>query len=101
MKSESKSRRHAKKSKRRQLSPEELERRRRQRNASVRRLLYTREQTGEALGGISVSSVIRLEQLGKLRKVRPHGGLDKEGRPTGQVFNPVEDVEALASAVEG
>jgi hypothetical protein len=74
-------------------SPEELERRRRQRN-EARRLLYTRGQTGEALGGISVSSVIRLENEGKLRKVRLRG-------ETGQVFNPVADVEALASAVEG
>ncbi len=81
------------KSKRRQLSPEERERRRRQRN-EARRLLYTRGQTGEALGGISVSSVIRLENEGKLRKVRLRG-------ETGQVFNPVADVEALASAVKG
>ena len=90
-KSKSKSRRPPAKSKR--LSPEELERRRRQRN-EARRLLYTRGQTGEALGGISVSSVIRLENEGKLRKVRLRG-------ETGQVFNPVADVEALASAVEG
>jgi hypothetical protein len=60
----------------------------------IRRLLYTRGQTGEALGGISVSSVIRLENEGKLRKVRLRG-------ETGQVFNPVADVEALASAVKG
>jgi len=57
---------------------------------SVRRLLFTREQTAFALGGISVSSVIRLEQDGRLRKVRLRG-------LTGQVFNPVEDVEALAA----
>ena len=42
----------------------------------------------------SISSVIRLENEGKLRKVRLRG-------ETGQVFNPVADVEALASAVEG
>jgi hypothetical protein len=60
---------------------------------SVRRLLYSREQTCEALGGISISSVIRLEREGRLSKVRLRG-------LTGKVFNPVEDVEALASAVE-
>jgi hypothetical protein len=60
---------------------------------AVRRLLYTREQTAEALGGISVSSVIRLENEGRLRKVRLRG-------ETGQVFNPAGDVEALASSVE-
>jgi hypothetical protein len=59
--------------------------------STVRRLLFTREQTAFALGGISVSSVIRLENEGKLGKVRLRG-------ETGQVFNPVEDVEALASA---
>jgi hypothetical protein len=60
-----------------QPTPAELERRREerdrrhaQRRTSIRRLLYTREQTGEALGGISISSVIRLEQDGCLSKVR-------------------------------
>lgn len=75
------------------LSPEERERRRLERNGSVRQLLYTREQTGAALGGVSVSTVIRLENEGKLRKVRLRG-------LTGQVFNPAVDVEALAEAVE-
>jgi len=60
---------------------------------TVRRLLYTREQSAYALGGISVSSVIRLEKEGLLGKVRLRG-------ETGQVFNPAADVEALASAVE-
>jgi hypothetical protein len=60
---------------------------------TVRRLLYTRAQTGQALGGISVSSVIRLEQDGKLRTVRLRG-------ESGQVFIPAADVEALAKAVE-
>ena len=59
----------------------------------VRRLLYAREQTAEALGGISISSVIRLEREGRLSKVRLRG-------LSGKVFNPVDEVEALASAVE-
>ena len=56
---------------------------------SVRRLLLTRQQTAEALGGISVSSVIRLEKDGRLSKVRLRG-------LTGQVFNRADEVEALA-----
>ena len=57
--------------------------------SSVPRLLYTRAQTGEALGGISVSSVIRLERQGSLSKVRLRG-------LTGQVFHRADQVEALA-----
>ena len=57
--------------------------------SSVRRLLCTRAQTGEALGGISVSSVIRLERQGSLSKVRLRG-------LTGQVFHRADQVEALA-----
>ncbi len=61
---------HHKSSKRRRgrptLTPEARERR----TACVRRVLYTREQTAAALGGISRSMVIRLENDGKLSKVR-------------------------------
>lgn len=57
------------------------------------RLLYTREQTAQALGGISISSIIRLENDGRLRKVRLRG-------KTGQVFHNVSDIEALASGEE-
>jgi hypothetical protein len=57
---------------------------------SVARLLYTREQTAYALGGVSIATIIRLENEGRLRKVRLRG--------QGQVFNPSADVEALASA---
>ncbi len=95
-KSKSKARR-----KRKPTSPRERERiqrlkqqHREQRRESVPRVLYTREQTGAALGGISISSVIRLENEGKLRKVRLRG-------TTGQVFNPAQDVETLASVAEG
>jgi hypothetical protein len=82
------------KKKRNRLSPEELQRRRAQRRASMResvqRLLYSREQTAEVLGGISISSVIRLERDGRLAKVRLRGA----------VFHRCEDVHALASQVE-
>jgi hypothetical protein len=44
--------------------------------------------------------VIRLAREGKLSKVRLRGSSDKKGNAQGQVFNPVEDVEALAAQVE-
>jgi len=72
------------------LSPEERQRREEQRRASVRRLLYSREQTAEVLGGISIPTIIRLENEGRLSKVRLHG-------VTSKVFHKVEEVEALAS----
>ena len=58
--------------------------------SSVKRLLYTREQTAECLGGISVSSLIRLERDGSLSKVRLRG-------LTGQVFHRADQVEALGA----
>ena len=96
--SKAQKRRPAKPSKprRRKLSPEVLKRRREererhrvQRNESVPQLLYTRQQSGAALG-VSISTIIRLENEKKIRKVRLRG-------ETGQIFNPVEDIEALAS----
>src|SRR4051812_17612436 len=42
------------------------------------------------LGGISLTTQIRLERAGKLRVVRP------TGKSKGQVFHPAEDVHALA-----
>jgi hypothetical protein len=55
-----------------------------------RRLLYSRNQSRHVLGGISLTQLIRLEQAGLLRRVRP------SGKPTGRVFNPAEDVHAVA-----
>ena len=78
------------------LTAEQLEHRREERarkRATVRPLLYSREQTGAALGGVSVSYVIRLENDKKLSKVRLRG-------PMSQVFNRVEEVEALAARSE-
>ena len=58
--------------------------------AAIPRLLYSREQTRHALGGISVASVIRLENRGLLEKVRLAGG------DNGQVLHRAEQVHALA-----
>jgi hypothetical protein len=63
--------------KHKKLSASELERRRQQQVQSlavIEQLLYTRRQTGRALGGISVATVIRLENKGLLDKVRLTGG---------------------------
>ena len=52
-------------------------------------LLYSREQSATILG-VSVSTVKRMEALGLLRCIRP------TGLPTGQAFNPKDDVLAVA-----
>ena len=59
--------------------------------AKPQRLLYTREQTADVLGGISVGSVIRLEKAGRLKPIR------LTGRKTGQVFHRAEDVLSLVA----
>jgi len=56
----------------------------------VRRLLYTRSQTAQALN-CSVATVIRLERAGRLTKVR----LDPR-KPSAEVRHRVDEVEALA-----
>jgi hypothetical protein len=58
---------------------------------TVRRLLYSREQAGHALGGVSISTVIRLEREGVLTPIKL---LPK--RTSAQTFYRVEEVEALA-----
>ncbi len=76
----------------RAISEQEQARRQRQRQqslAGVERLLYTRQQTAHALGGVSIATIQRLENAGKLDKVRLSGG-------NGQVFNKAEQVHALA-----
>jgi hypothetical protein len=55
------------------------------------RLLYSREQVAEMLGGISTASVRRLERAGTLRPVRLT-------RRTGMVFFKHDDVLALIEA---
>jgi hypothetical protein len=53
------------------------------------RLLYTRRQVAELLGGVDVSTVRRLEREGRLTPIR------LTGRKTGQVFLRAEDVRKL------
>jgi hypothetical protein len=80
---------------RRKISEREESRRLRQRAqalAAVQPLLYSRVQTSRALGGISVATIIRLENAGLLTKVRL-GNL-----PTAQVYHRVSEVHALAQA---
>lgn len=57
--------------------------------STVERLLYSRQQTAFALGGISIATVQRLENAGLLDKVR----LASE---TGAVFHRIEQVRELA-----
>lgn len=53
------------------------------------RLLYSREQVAELLGGISTATVRRMERAGRLHPIR------LTGRNSGQVFFKSEDVLAL------
>jgi hypothetical protein len=88
------------KAKRKPLSEAERARRHEQRKqaqeqslAAVETLLYSRQQTAKALGGISVATVIRMEDRGLLDKVR------FAGEETGPVFHRVEQVRELARNV--
>ncbi|MGE0522112.1 MAG: helix-turn-helix transcriptional regulator [Variibacter sp.] len=60
---------------------------------SVPQLLYSRTQAAQALGGVSVSTIRRLEAAGRLTPVKlsPH----KDGA---LVFYRVDEVQALADA---
>ena len=58
------------------------------------RLLYTREQLSELLGGVSISSVMKLEREGRLTPVTLNG------RGTGQKFFPHDDVIALLKSIQ-
>ena len=55
----------------------------------IERLLYTREQTAELLGGVSISTIRRLEREKRLKPIR------LSLSPTGQVFHQASDVHAL------
>ena len=57
--------------------------------AAVEQLLYSRRHSAHVLGGISIATVIRLENKGLLDKVRLAGG-------NGEVFHKAEQVQALA-----
>jgi len=56
----------------------------------VERLIYSREQVAELLGGISIATVIRMERDGKLTAIR------LTGKKTGQAFYKHADVMKLA-----
>ena len=70
--------------------PSFVTRERRREKRRVRKLLYTREQSADALS-VSISTVIRLEREGRLSKVRLRG-------ESGRVHNPVAEVEALVAS---
>ncbi|MFZ2081143.1 MAG: hypothetical protein WAV38_31750 [Xanthobacteraceae bacterium] len=80
---------------RRRISPDQQARRTQRREqslAAVEQLLYSREQTARALGGISVATILRMEARGLLDQVRVAGS--PKGK--GAVFHRVEQVRALA-----
>jgi hypothetical protein len=79
------------KKKQRNVSARERERRAQQskQSVAVEQLLYSRRQSARALGGISIATIIRLENKGLLDKIRLAGG-------NGQVFNTAARVHALA-----
>ena len=58
------------------------------------RLLYTREQVAQLLGGVSIATVRRLEREGQLRPVR----LSRS--PTAMVFFRASDVRALVEEAD-
>lgn len=57
------------------------------------RLLYTRAQVAELLGGVSISTIARLERDGRLKRVR----LSRS--PSAMVFFRAKDVNALVEEV--
>ena len=71
---------------------------RRQREAPLRQLLYSRKQASELLGGINVATIRQLEKAGRLRGIRP------SGKKTGQVFFTAEElmraVESMRSSAQ-
>jgi hypothetical protein len=80
--------------KRQKLSEAEKRRRAEQRQqtiaATIPRLLYSRQQTRHALGGVSLATVLRLEARGLLDKVR------LAGSENGAVHHGASQVMALA-----
>jgi hypothetical protein len=66
---------------------------RQQSSPNKERLLYSREQVAELLGGISTATVRRLEREGRLRPIR------LTGRNSGQVFFKATDVRTLIEEV--
>lgn len=75
---------------RRRNSSSDSDRRTRRDPTAVEQLLFSRKQTAQALGGISIATVQRLEKAGKLTKVR------LAGVENGAVFHRADEVHALA-----
>jgi hypothetical protein len=61
------------------------------RSATPDQLLYTRQQTARVLGDISLSTILRLERQGQLKKIRLMRGA------SAQVFHSAENVNALVA----
>lgn len=74
-------------------SPSKVVRKRRKRPIHPDQVLLSREQSALRLG-VSVQTIKRLEQQGKLRLIR------LTGSPSGKGFNPAADVHALANDAE-
>lgn len=68
----------------------EHEQRRRSEQSARDKLLYDRAETGHLLGGVSTSTLIRLEETGKLVPIKP------SGRENGKTFYTSENVHRLA-----
>jgi len=62
--------------------------------SSKNRLLYTRRQVAEMLGGVDIATIRRLEQQRKLTPVRLTGK-----KNSGQVFFKHENVVALIASL--
>jgi hypothetical protein len=61
-------------------------------STAARQLLYTRQQTAALLGGISLSTILRLERDHALKKIRLMRG------KSAHVFHSAENVNALVAA---
>jgi hypothetical protein len=72
------------------ISDREAQRRAAQSKRDRERLLYDRAETGHLLGGVSTSTLIRLEQSGLLVAVKP------SGRANGKTFYTSQSVHRLA-----
>jgi len=61
---------------------------------AAERLLFSREQTAEVLGGVSIATIRRLEREGRLKPIR----LSRS--PTAMVFFRASDVQALIAEAD-
>lgn len=68
----------------------EREQRRRREQSARDKLLYDRAEAGHMLGGLSTSTLIRLEEVGKLIPIKP------SGCDNGKVYYTAENIHRLA-----